>query len=396
MSTMLNKLDKSDWRNLDKIIVFGYGRAGKKALHILERDFQIVAIIENDPEKIGKIVNGVKVLGFNDAIDLIKKYKTIVTVQEFYYREISIQLESIGLKENSDFVSWRQFVIEWYFMYRQMVCLEKTDLYITPFCSLNCEKCHLFMPYWKEKKENSVEDIKRDLDLFFSCVDYLFTMDIAGGEPFLYLKLKELLEYIGSKYRSKIGYLGITTNGTILPKPEILDVLNRYDISVAISDYALNRDYSCKLDRICEALVEKDIEVMRSTEMHWFDFGFPQSTFCYAENRIKDHMLNCNTVCHALERGRLYYCGTDLAAQKSGLFPECKNSYIDLCEIDRQNLESKRKILEFCIGNIEGEYLRLCKVCGGFGSDNQRQIPTAKQFNCCSGDVNENSNFSCQ
>lgn len=367
----------------------------KKALQVLEKDFDIIAIIENDSSKINSVIHGIKIIGVNDAVDLLKRFKIIVTVQEFYYREICLQLEGIGLRENQDFVSWRQFVMEWYFKFKQMIYVEKADIYITPFCSLNCEKCHLFMPYWKKKKENNVEDIKRDLDSFFSRVDYLFTMDIVGGEPFLYHDLKELVKYIGSKYRDKIGYLGITTNGTILPKLEILDVLSKYDVSVAISDYSLNTDYSNKLDKICGILAEKHITVLRCKDIHWFDFGFPQSTFCYEDSQIKNHMLNCNTVCHALERGRLYYCGTDLAAQKSGLFPEYRNSYIDLNTIDRKNLESKRKILEYCLGNIEGEYLKFCKVCGGFGSDNKKEIPTAKQLKRNLGDLNENCNFGC-
>ncbi len=94
------------------------------------------------------------------------------------------------------------------------------------------------MPYWKNKKESKYEAIKEDIDLYFRCVDYVFDMEIVGGESLLHTELAEILEYIGEKYNSKIGYLGIITNGTILPSQNIISILKEYGIGVSISDYS--------------------------------------------------------------------------------------------------------------------------------------------------------------
>ena len=146
METKLNKLCDESWKNLKDIIVFGYGRYGRRALSYLKKDFNIIAIIDNDIQKRDQIVDGVKVINFNDALEIMYKYNIIVTVQGFYYQEICKQLEDAGLVEHINFTTWIQFFTEWYYKYKRMICVEKTDIPITSFCSLNCKNCSVFTP----------------------------------------------------------------------------------------------------------------------------------------------------------------------------------------------------------------------------------------------------------
>ena len=77
--------------------------------------------------------------------------------------------------------------------------------------------------------------------------------------------------------------------------------------------------------------------------------------------------------------GKIYYCVADRAAQLGGLIPHSQKSYIDLSNIDKNSLESRKAILELCAGNIEGGSLEFCKMCGGFGCDNTDEVQAAKQ-----------------
>ena len=113
--------------------------------------------------------------------------------------------------------------------------------------------------------------------------------------------------------------------------------------------------------------------------MVWFDLGFPRKEIRYDSAGVKSHMICCNTACHDLIDGKIYYCVADRAAQLGGLIPHSQKSYIDLSNIDKNSLESRKAILELCAGNIEGGSLEFCKMCGGFGCDNTDEVQAAKQ-----------------
>ena len=76
-SNSLNRFNES-WSNLSEMVVFGYGRQAKKILPKLQKDFKIVAIVENDKAKCGYTKEGSPILFFDDAIQALKKYKIVV------------------------------------------------------------------------------------------------------------------------------------------------------------------------------------------------------------------------------------------------------------------------------------------------------------------------------
>ena len=186
MQTKLNRLQGEQWQSLKEIVMFGCGRQGKKMHKTLSRDFNIVAIVDNSQEKQGKEIAGSTIKSFGEAYPLLKKYKIIVTASQYYYKDIRQQLMEAGLTENIDFVMYQQFVTEWYYRYRGEVNVLKTDVSRTTHCTLNCEHCMQFLPYWKNKKENSLEEIKEIRHIYFQCVDYLLVLDIVGGVGFLF------------------------------------------------------------------------------------------------------------------------------------------------------------------------------------------------------------------
>ena len=379
--TKLNNLEDKYWSGLEKIVIFGFGRQGKKMYPTLNRDFDIVAIVDNSSEKQGKQVDGHTILSFDQAEDFLHQYKIIVTTSQYYYQMIREQLYSVGLTENIDFVMYQQFVTEWYYKYRNKINVLKTDISLTTLCTLNCENCMQFLPYWEKgrRKENSLEEIKEKVDIYFKCVDYLLDLDIVGGEPFLYSDLRKFIIYIGEKYRGRIGYVGFITNGMIVPEDDILELLKEYSMDVSISDYSEDIDYKHKIDQICEKLEKYKISYMRNKHIDWFDFGFPKNRYLYEGEDAVRHMQCCNSIEHILDDKKLFYCGLEWSAQKGGLFPIEEKAYVDLEKMVSGEVERKA-ILEMIMANIEGGYMEFCKVCGGFGIDNNNRVETAKQL----------------
>ena len=60
------------------------------------------------------------------------------------------------------------------------------------------------------------------------------------------------------------------------------------------------------------------------------------------------------------------------------VIPVEEKAYVDLEKMG--DGEERKKILEMILANIEGGYLEFCKVCGGFGIDNNNRVETAKQL----------------
>lgn len=376
-------IQDESWKNVEEVILFGYGKQGKKVLSTLQKDFKIIAIVDNDAKKTGGTIDTIPVLYFDDAVELLKKYKIIVTVAEYYYKEIVKQLKKINLIENKDFIMYKPFILEWYYKYKKKVYLLKVDVIVTSLCSLKCENCSLFIPYWKKKENFNIENLKDDADQLFRCVDFVLDIDIIGGEPFLYKDLNTLLLWYGKHYRHKIGHLGIITNGTVIPNRTTLDIIKEYNIIVSISDYSETVGYKERVDELCELLTRNQIKYIRNTDIQWFDFGFPRQKYCYEGEAVKKHMECCNTICNCLNEGHIYYCTTAWAAYKGGIYPEAfKNGigYVNLNEVNENSLADKKNILDCCSGNIKGEFINFCKVCGGYGNDNGNKIKTAIQL----------------
>ena len=379
--TRLNLMEDKDWKDLKDIVLFGCGRQGRKMYATLSKDFGIKALVDNSPNKQGKIFDGRKIMSFEEANIQFRGYKIIVTTSQYYYQNIREQLKNAGLQENVDFIMYQQFVTEWYYKYRNRINVLKTDISLTTLCTLNCKNCMQFLPYWKpgHRKENSLEEIKENIDIYFQCVDYVLDFDIVGGEPFLYHYLNEFIQYIGENYRDRIGYVGFITNGTIVPSNDTFELMKKYRFDISISDYSEDIRYNHKIQQLLDKIKRYDISYMHNKNIDWFDFGFPREKYNYQGNEAVQHMQCCNSIEHILDDKKLFYCGMEWSAQKGGLFPIEEKAYVDLQEIVDKRADRK-EILEMIMANIPGGYLEFCRYCGGFGIDNNNRVQTAKQF----------------
>lgn len=60
---------------------------------------------------------------------------------------------------------------------------------VTSRCNLKCKDCILRIPYLKDHRDEEPELIFADLDRTLELVDSIKTLEVCGGETFLYRKL---------------------------------------------------------------------------------------------------------------------------------------------------------------------------------------------------------------
>ena len=93
---------------------------------------------------------------------------------------------------------------------------------VTTYCQLKCPGCYRGLAEENPKRiHENLEKIKSEIDLLIKSRN-IQTLSIAGGEPLLYPKIKEVIEYAHSKgIKTKIF-----TNGMLLTKDKLIDLKN--------------------------------------------------------------------------------------------------------------------------------------------------------------------------
>lgn len=97
---------------------------------------------------------------------------------------------------------------------------------LTGNCNLNCAYCR--EKTTSDLPDMGIEEIRKIIDQFQSFGVKMVA--IAGGEPFLFRALPQVLDYLFTKVET----IGITTNGTLI-KEEHLEMIKKYVNGVQIS-----------------------------------------------------------------------------------------------------------------------------------------------------------------
>jgi organic radical activating enzyme len=328
---------------------------------------------------------GVQVCKLDEVKDVIQENKVVVATAQYAYDDIKKSLELLGEKEYQHFCRIEDFMLEWYWKNRAEICIPQLSSSIISSCTFNCRKCATLMPYFKEPYEYSPEDILNDLDLLFQRVDYVASYYLVGGEPFLNKQLAEIISIIMEKYKDKIGAMQIISNGTIVPDENTLSTLKQYSVQVRLSDYTDKINYAEKFKQVVDTLKAYDILYTIHNFEQWMDLGFPDGQVDLGTDKeyLNQHMRACSTGCHALNDGKIFYCGTLFYAEKSNLFQLVKDDYIDLVGNINSNEQlklEKKKIKDYFMGETPAKFLTLCRFCRGFGTDNNCVCEAAEQM----------------
>lgn len=372
---MLEKLFKN-WKGINYIAVFGLGIWCRHYIEQIKDDITVKVIVDNNPALHGSIFHGIPVISFPEYLEKYRSVKILVSVA---YREIARQLQDAGLEENVDFCDMNMYVSLWYWFNKGKVHLTRVNTSITTKCSLNCRHCNMFMPFYKEPAHIPYEEICRDFESLFRCVDKVYAVSLLGGEPFLHPQVNEIIRYLGDYYHDRIGELSLITNATIELSEETIKLIKKYGIFIQISDYTNAVPYQKRFDQFIAVLVEHSIPYRVVSFDSWLDFGFPVTPWDLDEKQAKDHFVDCYPQFRGLNDGNFYFCHVCWSAEKAGLFVNDGSDFLRLEEM-RGDRRDKAHILEYSLGFTPKGYMELCKKCGGCAGMNKAKVQAGRQM----------------
>ena len=307
------------------------------------------------------IRNNLKVISFNEyMMDKDQKKIKIIIASDFNYNKIKKLLLSKNFIEDQDFCKYKKIAAIWPFKLENKTHLWRTDILMTEKCTLDCTFCNMYMPHYKNAKHRDLNKIKSDISIYFKKIDYVSVLHMVGGETLMYPHFREALDYIGKNFRNKIGHLLISTNGTLVPKEETLNLIKKYSGLVYVSDYTDGINYKRKLNQVIESIKKYKINHLIRKDISWTDFGDPNvEKFHSVEEQIA-HFDSCTAPFRGLNNSKYYYCHLNTSAVLAGITPENENDYISLNEGTKSE-----EILKFDLGFSKLGYVTFCKNCNG-------------------------------
>lgn len=365
------KLDNS-WNNITEIIPFGYGRIGRRVIKKLRENFEIPFVIDNNPEwQIQQ--HGEVIKTFNQVKEKIKGRKIVVLTTEMPYISIKTLLEEYGYKENVDFCILSRFIGEWYMKCKNQLCISKIDTIITSRCTLPCPHCAMYIQVCNNKMDYPLEELCRNFDLVFSVIDYVMEYSLFGGEPLIYKDLPELINYLMRNYGNRIGRLVLISNGKANPSEMLMDMLQKYDVMISISNYTHYYDYEKIQKKLIDKLDKRGIEYSFNNELIWKDMGYPYKPANIPDMEARKHFKTCGHSTFCINNGILYYCDAMFGAEVNTGYNTKPSDVINIREYTEMNgiNKTKMRMLQYIMGDVNKQgYPSFCQMCKGIGDDN--------------------------
>lgn len=259
----------------------------------------------------------------------------------------------------------------------KMKC-ERTELTITHRCTLKCKLCGAYSPYYSPIPHWSLEELQSYVDKYFEVVDSVEKMTISGGEPFLHTDLPELIKYL-NKYKDRIGLLEFITNGTLVPKNELIREMYDFgNVKVIIDNYG--PELSTKVTEIEKAFNRYNIffETRKYYGKDTYYDGWLDMSNLKERERNKEQTREIYHKCifsqkfqrYLLVGGKLYLCATARRCESLGLLKDNADC-VDLMDVAMSVEQKKEKIKLF----FDREYFEACKFCDGFVDTYKRYKP---------------------
>ncbi len=367
-----------------KYYVFGAGLLGNYLLMIFRKYRCMAAFIDNSTDKQGSKVEGIEVISLESYLK-VRDGQIVIAASAENRAAIARQLEANFLKHGTDFWLYDEFIniifpiISTYSFNKSYVALAQITL--TERCSLRCKKCAhgCYAVDNHISNDLTLAQVYKSADSFFSKVDFIKEFVLIGGEPLLYKELSQAIKYIGERYRDRMGIYCITTNGTIVPNSEVLDICKKYNVLFRISNYArqISRLKS-SYQKLMDTLGKYEIPyVLGKEEREWMDYGFEYVNRVGTEDEMIKIFDDCRTPCREVRENKFYYCVMARSVSDNLNFNVGEEDYLDLDALEGEDY--KKELLEFTLGYSEKGYLDMCRHCNGAEAKNY-PIPAAEQM----------------
>ena len=365
------------------IYIFGAGLIGADLIPMMQAYGILEGFIDNNIQKQYSGYHGFRVYSIEEYRNMQGGF-VIIAASDQNIPDIAEQLEKLQLSEGEDFVSHTRFcneifpIVSVYLFHKTYV--NTAQISLTERCSLRCRKCAhgCFAVDNRKADDLTIEQACRSADAFFSKVDFIYEFVLIGGEPLLYRQLPEIIRYIGKKYRERIGIFSITTNGTILPGEETLQVCKDYHVLFRISNYSvavpgLRERYKKLTNLLDQNAVAYDLGM---EEREWMDYGFEYVDRGADTAELTRVFDACKTLCREVRGNRYYFCVMARSVSENMGFGIGMDNYLDLDSLTGEDCQ--RVLLEFDLGYSEKGYLDMCRHCHGADAV-KYPVPVAEQ-----------------
>lgn len=288
----------------------------------------------------------------NEKVSVLQK---IFSVKN---EDIKIKLNILGFKltfKNNKLIQEREEY------YRKNLVLPYVECSITTLCSLKCKFCgnlnthYYYMHDGKLLKDTPLEIILKSFDNLLQSVDVIESFRIMGGEPLLYKELPQVLEFLSKS--PKIKEIVLVTNATMIPSPEVLEVLKRGNISCCLGHYG--RKVSVRFDELCKLLDDNNIKHTESVDVWNYTGG---TEYRYRnEEKLSEVFERCTTkACKHILNGKLYVCPRAAHGENLGLYNVPDREVVDLINTPIPNLREDLRNLYY-----NTQYTMACNYCDG-------------------------------
>ena len=261
----------------------------------------------------------------------------------------------------------------------EKIKLTNASLVITLRCTLKCKLCTAHVPYYAVPPHYSLETISTAVKNFFAVIETVGKLTINGGEALMHPELPEILDEL-SAYKGRIGLLELLTNGTLLPKPRLLEKLRDNNVDILVNNYGGH--LSVKVEKLVEAFKSYGITYRlreQNEDERYFGGWVDISDLTRKERDDADTKALFGKCvypgafrCFAIFGDRAYICGVYKRCFDLGIVPDNPDEYVDFSDACADTLEGKiLKIRRF----YERDFFSSCRFCDGFCPDSPRYLP---------------------
>lgn len=316
-------------------------------------DLNEISLFYHESKSLTNNRKKIKIIHIDDFIP--DEQNVIITTDE--YRNF---YENYLITHNINNIWYKKVASIWPFILKNSVHIFQTDILVTEKCNLNCSFCNMFIPHYQNPKHKELKSILSDINIFFQKVDYVSIFHLVGGEPFLHPNIKEIIQHIENNYSNKIDKFIITTNGTVLPNSDILNLLSKSNVILSISNYTDKLEkLKSKVNRVISTYNEHKINHYVRDNIKWYDFGDLRIKNNKSNDELINHFDNCTAPFRGLSDGKFYYCHLNTSAVLTKEFPTSKHDYVKLNEVSPEDL------IKFDIGFVPLGYITFCDNCNG-------------------------------
>lgn len=364
--------------NKSGFYLFGAGDYGTQFLKIFKDKINILGYIDNSVEKQGRKVNGMPCYKL-EQVEKRTDIGIIVTMSQIARIQPMEQMEQLGYVKNVDYFIIEEFISVYHVYKHNKVYFSSISFLPSTACNLNCKNCLNFNPFANKFYIRDWDALIKDVDLFFSCIDHIMLFHVSGGEPFLYKYTADLIEYIDKNYGHKIDTLRTVTNGTQVPKDEVLEKLSKCNVEITVDDYReAVPNFHDKFEKLIEKLEEYHIKYYINKVDSWIDLAPEKTDYSnWSDAELIRHRDSCSQSWQELRDGKLYSCNYAAYATVAGIAGE--QDLEEAYDLNAFTEEKKKELVEFRLGYTTKGYTNFCKRCRGFTAENSEEIEPAVQ-----------------